>query len=97
VAHFEPEQWRTFAGIINIDFSDMTNSDIIIDFINIEGEKTFANNYTSTKWVIELLQGSIQFVSSGFEQYIRRPPIQISKQKLELSDREGIKFEKITF
>ena len=46
------------------------------------------------EWDLELLQGNISFKSKGFEQIVRKKPIYVKQQVLEMENRGGISFSR---
>ncbi len=46
------------------------------------------------EWDLELQQGNISFKSKGFEQIVRKNPIYVKQQVLEMENRGGISFSR---
>jgi hypothetical protein len=47
-------------------------------------------------WTIDGVEGKISFRSSGYKQYVRRPPQHITSQVLDWEERGGLSFDRAT-
>jgi hypothetical protein len=56
------------------------------DFINVD---------TAFDWIIDAQQGSLNFKSIGYKQYVRQNPKYMPGQYFELTARGGISFDKV--
>jgi hypothetical protein len=55
--------------------------------------KNFIGRELEWLWTLECHHGEISFRSVGFTQYVRRAPVCIQTQSIELGERGGISFE----
>lgn len=81
--------------------------DLKIDFIgssiqtptiqDIEKIELKCNNQQDKEfeWIIETIEGSISFKSTGFYQFIRKQPKFIHSQNIGLKDRGGLSFDEV--
>ena len=49
---------------------------------------------TQQTYRFECQEGEVSLQATGFKMYVRRPPVLISRQKLNINDRGGISFER---
>jgi hypothetical protein len=75
---------------------------IIIDNISRENPRKpkhaqDSNTDLEYDWTIETTVGVILFRSTGFKQYVRQAPVLISMQHVDLQQRGGISFNRISF
>ncbi|NHA06636.1 hypothetical protein G7092_22720 [Mucilaginibacter sp. HC2] len=75
---------------------------IIIDNISRENPRKPKNAAPLNEdleydWTIETTVGVILFRSTGFKQYIRKAPVLIGMQQLNLEERGGISFNRMSF
>jgi len=89
-----------FENVLNIHFkmetSLMLSPEMEISDINrleeIDRGEAFPR---ATKWQVELQDGDLFFEADGFEQYVRQLPSYSESQRLSLTVRGGISFEKV--
>jgi hypothetical protein len=77
---------------LNIDFE---GSSIEVEIEGIQRVEVKNDKQAEYNWTIETGIGSVNFKSTGFEQFIRRTPELISNQKIGLNARGGISFTEI--
>ena len=90
-----------FENVYDIVF-ETDHTTIIIDNISRESPRApknagFLNEDLEYDWTIETTVGMIQFRATAFTQYVRQAPVLIALQELNLQERGGISFNKMTF
>jgi hypothetical protein len=86
-----------FDNVHKIAF-ESDHTDLIIDSVTKDDPQRPLNAEYIGKdfeyeWLIEMLAGEISFKSVGYQQYVRRAPVLIQEQKLDIQSRGGISFD----
>lgn len=81
-----------FKGVSNVTFEFDA---MMLEPIEIEEiERSVTRD--GIRWTITTRQGEMEFLSAGFEQYIRQDPFSRLSQALSVSERNGISLERTT-
>jgi hypothetical protein len=88
-----------FDNVYDIQF-ESDHTDLIIDNISRENPQTPKNSEyikkdTEYDWIIETTVGEISFKSVGYTQYVRKAPILLRTQDIDMVARGGISFDTI--
>ena len=86
-----------FENVYNIEL-ESDHKLPIIDYIersNAQRPKNaeYINKDLEYDWDIVMISGEMTFKSIGFKQYVRKPPVFIGTQQLDLETRGGISFD----
>jgi hypothetical protein len=89
-----------FENVYDIVF-ESGDTAIIIDNISRENPQKpknaeYLNKDLEYDWIIETTVGEMTFKSVGFKQYVKRTPVLVSTQELDLEIRNGINFNQIS-
>lgn len=76
---------------VDLKSSRIVGVDLEIADLNLEESKEKAD---SKLWKIETQQGDMKFEATGFTQYVRQYPKHVRGQRLSLTERGGISFDK---
>ncbi len=87
-----------FENVYDLTFDiGPTTPGLTIDFVTKENPQRpknseYINRDTEFDWTIEMQEGTINFKSVGFKQYVRHSPRLLRTQKLTLEERGGLSF-----
>ncbi len=90
-----------FENVHTVEF-ELDSGQPIIDLIQRENPQiTPASEYLGKAfeydWSLEMINGEMAFKSVGFKQYVRQAPILFHEQKLDMTTRGGISFDRLSF
>ena len=85
---------EAFNLIIDIDYRDYMLYPCEIADLYLVSKIEQSNNVFVYEWNIELQQGSIRLKSVGFEQIVKKYPMHVRGQLLDIDQRGGINFYK---
>jgi hypothetical protein len=85
-----------FENVYDIELESL-NTPLIIDNISRDNPQTpknaeYIGKETEYDWIIETTVGEISFKSVGYKQYIRKQPVLLRSQEIDIDGRGGISF-----